>query len=297
MNDQRNDRLPGGLRRLYSRRTALARVAAAGAVAAFAAPLSHRVSASATQLGALMTDATPAATPAAAAPTAVLVHGAFADASSWTGVIKLLQAASIPTIAIANPLRGIALDGEYAAGVISAIPGPVLLVGHSYGGAVITAAGTKTPNALGLVYVAAFAPDEGETLLDVLGKFPPTLLGPGLRPTTASTTDVELIIDPAQVHDIFAGDLSAEQIAIIAVTQRPVAASSLSEKAPAPAWKHLPSWFAVAKGDHAIGADAERFYAKRAGSITVEIDASHVVMISQPQAIFDLISTALGSLA
>lgn len=232
-----------------------------------------------------------------ATPTVVFVHGAFADSSGWAGVISLLQADGIPMIAAANPLRGIANDAAYVASVVSAVPGPVLLVGHSYGGAVITNAGTIATNVVGLVYVGAFALDEGETGLGALSEFPPTSLGAALRPANADMENPDLIIDPAQFHKIFAADLPAELVAPMAVSQRPVLGSAFGEPSGVPAWKTLPSWFAIPTLDDVVGTEAERHFAERAGSVTIELEgASHAVMISQPQAIADLIRSALGSI-
>ncbi len=234
--------------------------------------------------------------PVTGTPTIVFVHGAWADSSGWTGVINSLKADGFDTIAFPNPLRGPISDGAYVAALVNSIPGPVLLVAHSYGGAVITNAGAQTPNAVGLVYVAAFAPDEGESIQDLAAAGLPTKLLPALRPVPIGN-DAEIFLDRAQVHEVFCADLSAEDAAIIADTQRPAAASGFDVKSGPAAWKTLPSWFAVAKADNVIGAEGERVMAQRAGSVTVEIDASHVVMISQPEAIADLIRTAVGSLS
>jgi pimeloyl-ACP methyl ester carboxylesterase len=243
-----------------------------------------------------MSQSTPAAT---GNLTVVFVHGAFADSSSWTGVIRLLQADDIPVLAVANPLRGLPEDAAYVASVISTIPGPVLLVGHSYGGAVMGSAAAQVSNVVGLVYVAAFAPDEGESLGELGAQFPEVALNAALRPASvpASEADVELLIDPAAYHDAFAADLPEEQTVVLATMQRPLKAAAFAVPSGPTAWKTLPSWFAVATGDHAIHPDEERFFAKRAGSITVEIDASHSVAVSQPEAIADLIRSALGTLA
>ncbi|MGH2550898.1 MAG: alpha/beta fold hydrolase [Thermomicrobiales bacterium] len=239
---------------------------------------------------------------ASSTPTVVLVHGAFADASGWAGVITSLTASGFSVTAPANPLRGVASDAAYLAAVANTIPGPVLLVGHSYGGVVITNAGTLIPNAVGLVFVAAFAPDEGETLGALAAQAGDTPFSQSLRPvpvpTPGSAEPVpELSIDPTVFHEVFCADLPAELAAVMAVSQRPASALGFAEPTVAPAWKTLPSWFAVGTQDVTIGADAERFFAQRAGSTTVEIEGSHVLMISQPEAIADLIRTAIASLA
>jgi pimeloyl-ACP methyl ester carboxylesterase len=165
-------------------------------------------------------------TTAAAPLTAVLVHGAFADASSWNGVIERLQAEGVRVTAPANPLRGIAIDSAYIASLLDQIPGPVLAVGHSYGGAVITNAATNANNVVGLVYVAAFAPDEGETLADIESGSKDSVLNTALMPLQYPTgqgaeTAVEFAIDPAKLQDAFAADLPAEQTAVMAATQLP----------------------------------------------------------------------------
>ena len=246
-----------------------------------------------------MTDSTPAA---GGTPTVVLVHGAFADASGWAGVITELQADGITVMAPANPLRGVSSDAAYIASVVNQIPGPVLLVGHSYGGVVITNAAPQADNVVGLVYVAAFAPDEGESVLALAGQATDSLLGPALRPAEFPTGDGgapghELYIDQAAFHEVFCADLPAEQAAVMAVSQRPGAEAGFGEPSGPAGWKTLPSWAVIATADKTIGVTGERAMAERAGAITVEVDASHVVMISQPQAVADLIRTALGTLA
>jgi pimeloyl-ACP methyl ester carboxylesterase len=228
--------------------------------------------------------------------TVVLVHGAFADGSSWSGVIERLQASGIQVTGVANPLRGISADSAYVASVFAQIPGPVLAVGHSYGGAVISNAATGASNVVGLVFVAAFAPDEGERLIEVEGTSKDSVLASALVPhqyPTGSGTATEFSIDPAKARDAFAADLSDAQAALIGAIQRPVAELAFSEPSGAPAWKTLPSWAVVATGDKAAGTDVVRSMAQRAGADTVEVDGSHVIMISQPQAVTDLILKAV----
>ena len=241
------------------------------------------------------------ATPTTAGPlTVVLVHGAFADASSWIGVIERLQARGVQVTAPANPLRGIAIDSAYLASLLDQIPGRVLAVGHSYGGAVITNAATNASNVVGLVYVAAFAPDDGERLGDVEAGSKDSVLNAALVPLRYPTgqgadTTVEFAIDPAKFHDAFAADLPAEQTVVMAATQRPVAELAFSEPSGPPAWKTLPSWAVVASGDKAAGADVIRSMAQRAKAKITEVAGSHVIMISQPQAVTDVIlSAAVG---
>jgi pimeloyl-ACP methyl ester carboxylesterase len=232
-------------------------------------------------------------------PTVVLVHGAFADASSWNGVIERLQAQGVPVVAVANPLRGIANDSAYAAAVFNQTRGPVLAVGHSYGGAVITNAATHADNVVGLVYVAAFAPDEGEALGEVEAGSKDSVLNSALVPQQYPTANgdmaVEFRIDPAKATDAFAADVPAGQAALIGVIQRPVAEAAFSEPNGAPAWRRLPSWAVVATGDKAAGTDVVRAQAQRAGATITEVEGSHVIMISQPQAVTDVILQALAA--
>ena len=232
--------------------------------------------------------------------TVVLVHGAFADASSWTGVIERLQAGGVPVMAPANPLRGIAIDSAYTASVFEQIPGPVLAVGHSYGGAVISNAASMAKNVVGLVFVAAFAPDEGERLGEVESGSKDSVLNSALVPRRYPTgngaeTAVEFAIDPAKIHDAFAADLPVEQAAIVGATQRPVAELAFSEPNGRPAWKTLPSWAVVATGDKAAGTDVVRSMAKRAGATITEVEGSHVIMISRPQTVADVILNAVAA--
>ena len=247
-----------------------------------------------------MTDATPTAD--AGPLTVVLVHGAFADASNWAGVIPILQAAGVAVLAPANPLRGINHDAAYIASVASQIPGPVLLVGHSYGGAVITNAGSRADNVRGLVYVAAFIPDEGETLQNLADQATDSKVLPALRGTQyptnpGSAPDSEFTIDPASFHEVFCADLPAEQAAILAVSQRPLAGVSFGEMTQDPAWKTLPSWAIISPSDFVIGPSGERFMAERAGATITEVEASHAMMISQPQAVADVILTAVAAVS
>jgi pimeloyl-ACP methyl ester carboxylesterase len=232
------------------------------------------------------------------APTVVLVHGAFADASSWNGVIERLEAKGVHVTAPANPLRGIAEDSAYLAAVLEEIPGPVLAVGHSYGGAVITNAASKVDNVVGLVFVAAFAPEEGETLGAAEADSKDSVLNSALVPHHYPANGgeaVEFAIDPAKFRDAFAADLPAEQTALMAATQRPVAELGFSEATGAPAWKHLPSWAVVATGDKAAGADVIRSMAERAGATITEVEGSHVIMISQPEAVANVILEAVAA--
>jgi pimeloyl-ACP methyl ester carboxylesterase len=239
-----------------------------------------------------MSDATPNAP-----LTVVLVHGAFADSSSWNGVVERLQEDGIQVTAPANPLRGISYDSRYTASFIEQIPGPVLAVGHSYGGAVISNAATGLGNGVGLVFVAAFAPDEGERLGEVEAGSRDSVLGTAqlaLRYPTpdGAGTATEFVVDPAKFRDAFAADVPPEQTVVMAATQRPVSELGFTEPSGPPAWKSLPSWAVVATGDKAAGTDVIRSQAQRAGATITEAEGSHVIMISRPDVVADVIKTA-----
>jgi pimeloyl-ACP methyl ester carboxylesterase len=229
----------------------------------------------------------------------VLVHGAFADASSWNGVIKRLQAQGVSVTAPANPLRGVSADSAYTAGLLEQIPGPAVAVGRSYGGAVITNAATKANNVVGLIYVAAFATEEGERLADATAASQDAILSSGLvqfhYPAANDELAVEFAVDPARFHEIFAADLPAEEAAVLAAIQRPIAELAFSDPSGPPAWKSLPSWAVVGTGDKAAGTDVTRSMAQRAGATITEVDSSHLIMVSQPQAVADVILEAVTS--
>ena len=233
--------------------------------------------------------------------TVVLVHGAFADAGSWAPVTRLLVEAGVPVMAVVNPLRGVEHDAAYVASVIRQTPGRVLAVRHSYGGMIITNAVPRTDNVVGLVYVAAFAPDEGETLADIVGRSHDSVLTTAVLakqfPTSGSETAVELIIDPARFREVFTADLSELDSAVYGLSQRPIAASALADKTGHPAWRDLPVWSAVGTADKAAGADVVRSMAQRANAEITEIEGSHVIMISQPQAVTDVIMAALKAVS
>jgi pimeloyl-ACP methyl ester carboxylesterase len=287
-----------------SRRAVLNRFAGAGALAALAAakgptPAFARFAPAhaetALEGDALMAQTTPIAE---TAPTVVLVHGAFADAGSWAGVVLALQTAGVNVQAPANPLRGVSSDAAYIASAANQIPGPVVLVGHSYGGVVISNASPMAENVVGLVYIAAYLPDEGETLQAMAEQATDSLVGPALRPVQFPTGDTaapgtEFYVDPASFPAVVAADLPAEQAAVLAASQRPVSAMAFGEPSGPVGWKSLPSWAAISPSDLAIGPSGERFMAERAGADIVEIDGSHLLMISQPQAVADLILMAV----
>jgi pimeloyl-ACP methyl ester carboxylesterase len=236
-----------------------------------------------------------------AMPTIVLVHGAFADASSWNGVITRLQAKGMPVTAPPNPLRGIRADAAYIASVLEQIEGPIVLVGHSYGGAVITNAATDAKNVVALVYVAAFAPEEGEALgaaaADSKDSVLNTALVPRQYPSANGGSATEFSIDPSKVRDAFAGDLPDVDIALIGATQRPISELAFTEPSGPPAWKDRPSFAVVASGDRAVGTDLCRSMAQRAGARITEVEGSHVIMVSQPEAVTDVILTAVAAVA
>jgi pimeloyl-ACP methyl ester carboxylesterase len=230
-----------------------------------------------------------------AKPTVVLVHGAFADSSSWNGVTRILQKDGYRVVAAANPLRSVSGDAAYVSDIVASIHGPVVLVGHSYGGQVITTAANGKDNVKSLVYVAAFAPDQGEAAADLAGKFPGGTLGQALAaPVKLANGDTDLFIDQQKFHDQFAHDVDGAEAALMAAGQRPITEAALTEKSGKPAWKALPSYFIYGDGDKNIPAKALGFMAERAGSKhTVVVEgASHVVMVSQPQAVANLIEEA-----
>ena len=234
-------------------------------------------------------------------PTVVLVHGAFADASSWNGVVTRLQKQGYTVVAPALAMRGLASDSAYLASLLTQLKGPIVLVGHSYGGAVISNAATGVKNVRALVFVNGFAPDAGEVLSTIENGSTDSALNPALLkfnyPTGNSTTGVELLVDPAKFPHVFAGDLPADEAALLAATQRPIAASAFSEKSGPPAWKSLPSWAVVSTGDKAAGTDVTLAEAKRAGAHITELSGSHLIMVSQPQAVTDVIVQAIQAQA
>jgi pimeloyl-ACP methyl ester carboxylesterase len=241
---------------------------------------------------------TAATQPTTPKPTIVLVHGAWADASSWNRVTKRLQRQGYSVMALANPLRGMTSDSAYIASILATIPGPIVLVAHSYGGAVITNAATGNPNIKALVYVAAFIPDTGEVATDLL-KFPGSLLVLPPNPDATLTArpfpgGVDFYVNTEPFRKIFAADLRTEKTALMAAGQRPLALAAFTDASGPPAWKTIPSWALVATQDNTIGTANTRFMARRAApSRTVEIDASHAVLLSHPDAVVDLIHKAI----
>ncbi|WP_413099544.1 alpha/beta fold hydrolase [Streptomyces sp. Inha503] len=279
--------LGSGCGRLRARGRLRSRVAAAGCAVAVCA--------------AVAAPATAEDADARRKPTVVLIHGAFADGSSWNGVIERLERRGYPVFAPANPLRGLATDSAYIASVLDSVKGPIVLVGHSYGGAVISTAAAGNSRVKSLVYVSALMPDKGESGQSLAARFPSELAtatkavryraGGGVRGT-------DLYLKRDKLHRVFAADLPASAARLLAVTQRPATTATFSEKAKVAAWRQIPSWFLVARQDKTINPRQERFEAKRAHSHTVEINSSHVAMIAHPRAVTDLIvkaATATGS--
>jgi pimeloyl-ACP methyl ester carboxylesterase len=230
-------------------------------------------------------------------PTVVLVHGAFAESASWNGVVERLQARSISVVAVANPLRSLHDDAIYVRDVLAAISGPVVLVGHSYGGMVITEAAAGNDKVSGLVYVCAFAPEPGESALALSTKFPGSTLGDALTAYPVSTGGNELAIRLDAFHHQFAADVSTTEAAVMAATQRPVTEIALSTglTTDTPAWQSIPSWFVFSDQDLNIPVTLHRFMAERAGAKgSREVPgASHALSVSQPQAVTDSILEAV----
>ncbi|SHH78430.1 alpha/beta fold hydrolase [Streptomyces sp. 3214.6] len=234
-------------------------------------------------------------------PTVVLVHGAFADASSFSRVIPELIARGLDVVAPAVPNRSLLGDAAYVASVVRQIPGPVVLVGHSYGGAVITVAGAED-NVTALVYLAGYALEKGESLGELQGRFPDSDLAAALVYTpfpiegsATPGTDVSVRID--KFPAIFAADVEPRLASVLAVSQRPLAAQAFAAQAPVAAWKTKPSWGLVASADHTINPDVERYGYQRAGMTTVEVDSSHLVMLAHPQRVAELIDEAVQATA
>ena len=242
--------------------------------------------------------AAPGATPAGVKPTVILVHGAFADSASWDGVSAKLQADGYTVIGAANPLRSVKGDGEAVASIVKSVPGPVVLVGHSYGGSVISAAAVGNANVRSLVFVAAFAPEAGETAAQLSGKFPGSTLGPTLAaPVTLADGGKDLYIRQEKFAAQFAADVPAPKARLMAIGQRPITEAALNEASGEAAWKNIPSYFVYGTADKNIPAAAIEFMADRAHSRhTVAIKgASHVVMTSHPAEVARLIEEAAGA--
>jgi len=228
-------------------------------------------------------------------PTIVLVHGAFADASGFGAVTNRLQHRGYTVISPANPLRGPASDAAYVASVMKTIKGPIVLVGHSYGGAVITEAGNEVSNVKALIYLNALALDEGESNLDITQRFPNQLMQALVArpfPQPDGTHGTDLYIDPARFRALFAPDIPAQKAAQMASAQRPLSLAAAQERETAPAWRTIPSWYLIGRQDKVISPAAQRFMAKRAHAHTTSINSSHVSYISHPGKVTKLILRA-----
>jgi pimeloyl-ACP methyl ester carboxylesterase len=219
-------------------------------------------------------------------PTIVLVHGAWADSSSWSPVIERLRRDGYPVRAIANPLQGLTSDTAYLNSYLASIEGPKVLVGHSYGGAVITNAATSAHDVKSLVYIAAFIPAEGETIGGLTeGSDLPLLY-------TEVPGGVDVAIDPAHFREVFAGDLGRTAAADLAITQRPANSRTVLEPSAEEGFRTIPSWALLTRQDHAISPDLQRMMTTRANAHTTEVDASHAVMLSRPGAVTEVIERA-----
>ncbi|MGB8167072.1 MAG: alpha/beta hydrolase [Chthoniobacteraceae bacterium] len=233
-------------------------------------------------------------------PTIVLVHGAFAGSSSWNAVAAKLLESGYPVVAAANPLRGLRYDADYVAGIIQNIKGPVVAVGHSYAGSVITDAAAGKANVKALVYVAGFAPEPGESAADLSARFPGGTLGPTLAPPVPlADGGKDLYIQQDKFHAQFAADVPAAEAKLMAATQRPITESGLNDPAATATWKTIPSWFIFGSQDKNIPEAVHAFMAQRAkAKETVDVKgASHVVMVSHPDAVSALIKKAAESVA
>jgi pimeloyl-ACP methyl ester carboxylesterase len=226
--------------------------------------------------------------------TIVLVHGAFAESSSWDGVVDPLVGDGHTVIGAANPLRGLAGDAAAVSDLVRTVDGPVVLVGHSYGGMVISNVAADAGEIVGLVYACGFAPEPGESAFSLSGKFPGSTLGDTLKPTPRADGTTDLTIAPDRFHEQFCADVPAERAARMAVTQRPITLEALQEPSGEPLWKSIPSWFLIGEEDHNIPAELQRFMAERAGARrAVEVPgASHAISVSQPDATARLILEA-----
>jgi pimeloyl-ACP methyl ester carboxylesterase len=233
-------------------------------------------------------------------PTIVLEHGAWADASSWDKVIRQLQDDGYTVYAPPNPLRGVSYDTSYLSDFLSTISGPIVLVGHSYGGFVITNAATGNTNVKALVYVEAFIPADGDTLAGLLSSQPGSCLGGNAfnfvpYPDPPVTGDVDTYIKPSVVPSCFASGLPPSQAAVIAATQRPLAASTLGEPSGPPAWTAIPSWAVVGTADQVIPPALLTSMAQRAGAHITDVNAGHLSMIADPEAVAQVIEQAAES--
>ncbi len=234
-------------------------------------------------------------------PTIVFVHGAFADSSGWNAEVSALQRLGYPVIAAADPLRGLTGDADYVRSILKTINGPIVLVGHSYGGAVVTNAARGVPDVRALVYVGAYVPDQGESIATVLDPttYPGSLLGkdttdvrPFPNPAAPGGTDADIYIKPADFRSVFAADVPARTAAQMAATQRPLSLTAETQVSGAPAWKTVPSWDLITLNDKAIPPAGQRFMARRAHAHVETVGSSHAVMVSHPDAVVSIVLDA-----
>jgi len=228
-----------------------------------------------------------------AQPNIVLVHGAWADGSSWGGVIERLQAAGYHVTAPQFPMTSLAADVARLRQVLDFQDGPVIVAGHSYGGQIITALGAEAPNVAGLVYIAAFGIDQGESLGALLAQGPPS---PALAHMFTDKLGFGWLSQDNFVHH-FAADVDPVRATVMYAAQQPLAGSAFTDVMGVPAWKSLPSWYLVARQDQAIPPDAERMFASRMGAATIEVASSHVAMVSHPDEVTALITAAADTCA
>jgi len=238
---------------------------------------------------------------AARKPTIVLVHGAWADATGFDGMFRLLHDRGFTCEAPANPLRNLVTDAAYVADTLRGIEGPIVLVGHSYGGAVISNAATGNEQVNALVYLNGWIPDEGESVQQLAEKFEGSRLPPALRPrpfkAPDGSDDVDLYIDQGAFREAFAGDVDEETAAVMAAAQRPPSGSALGTPSGPTAWRSIPSWYLLGTEDRAIPPQTQRFMAERAQAHIVELPASHASMVSEPGAATDLVLAAVDAVA
>ncbi|MET7991914.1 alpha/beta hydrolase [Amycolatopsis sp. NPDC005232] len=231
--------------------------------------------------------------PAKPKPTIVLVHGAFADTSSWNGEITRLEQRGYNVIAAATPLRGVASDGAYIKALVDSVDGPVVLAAHSYGGSVITDAALNDPKVQALVYIAAFLPDQAENALDITKKFPGSTLSASLRQVTLPGGETDLYVKQDLFPELFAADIPLPQARQMAAGQRPVTAAAVNEVSGAPAWKNIPTWDLIPTADNSIPLAAQEWMAERARAHTVVVPgAAHDVYVSHPDKVTDIIVDA-----
>jgi len=273
-------------------RTRKARIALVGGAAAVAA-LAAVPTVAFASTGGQAQAAAGAQSSSAPKPTIVIEHGAWADGSSWDGVVARLQQAGYTVDVPPNPLGGVSSDSAYLASFLASVTGPVVLVGHSYGGFVTTNAATGDKNVKALVYVDAYLPAQGETINSINAQFPGSQITPAALNFVAAPGGVtEAYVNPSLFRSIFANDLPASEAAVLAATQEPIAASALTDPSGPPAWATIPSWDVIGTADHAIPPAAQEFMATRAHATVTKVDASHLSMISQPGVVTSVIEQA-----